>query len=163
MQTNYSYNDDINTEFTNKRRKIEIPTTVGNDSTAILHNDSDIEIKHKIHNIIDLTENDTKTYQSPLLVPFKPIKDNQIVKWKILYNQNKKKHKELAQKIRYEQILKLCDYSEYKVKKIYELLDCKQYVNIGEDDIIYYDANNPKNYKIILRNHGEPIKRLFIN
>jgi hypothetical protein len=171
MQSFYSY-PTFNTESTNKRRKIEIPSIINDDvlpdvdhsittNIAQVHHDVPTE---PFHDIIDLTTPDTPTHHTSPLSFFKiPIKKNEtkIINWR-LFTGPKQEKKELAQKIRYEKALKLCDNDPDKLLKLYKLLDCKQYVNVGEHDIIYYDPTNSTNFTIKMKNHGEPIKRLFV-
>lgn len=116
-----------------------------------LNNNVNVEEK----NIIDLTNNIDDKINNNLKVN----KPKSIVKWKKYYANNKKEHMCIAQNIRYNKLLELCDYDTDKIRQIYMYLDCKQYVNVGENDIIYTDGNN--NFDIIPINHGEPIKRIF--
>ena len=116
-----------------------------------LNNNVNVEEK----NIIDLTNNIDDKINNNLKVN----KPKSIVKWKKYYANNKKEHMCIAQNIRYNKLLELCDYDTDKIRQIYMYLDCKQYVNVGENDIIYTDGNNK--FDIIPINHGEPIKRIF--
>ena len=119
-----------------------------------------IKIEHHTHNVIDTSNSHNNTVMTEIIDltqdDITPVKY-----WKIYKASNKKEHKQLAQKLRYDKLLELCGNSE-SLLQIYKLIDCNQYVNVGENDIIFYNRNNPTEYKIKIVNHGQPIYQIFM-
>jgi len=150
-------------ERTNKRRKVCIePIKPDYDNTIV--------DEPPIIDIIDLTQDtdtdtDTDKQMKQITVSYNNKTTNTTntppTIWKKVRGETKKKHMEIARKIRYEELIELCGCHQ-KLLKIIKLLDCKQYVNVGENDILLQDSKNPNIIICKPINHGEPIKQLFI-